>query len=386
MKNFYILLNDLFLDNMFADIKNKLMEDKEIVILFIILLFFNICFYFNLFGYMVSVNKINPSAVHDVFTILSAIIIFGFISSRLAKHDVREHGSVYEIGYLIITGLLSLTISYFNRSSQGESLWAPFIEMFKMLSVVLIITYVATKSKSFKSLVKGDRSLKTIIGQVIICSILGVLASYFTMDVNGVPANSRGLIVMISALLGGPYVGIPVGLISGICRYNMGGPTALACCVATILAGIIGSLINRWNNGEFLKPYKAALLMFLFCGFEMWIVCVLTPWPEGLFIANAVYAPMTFAAVLGMLLFTMFLGEKKEEITGEELKKAVDANADKISVNSDIIDINTDRIIEISRELKEYKNRAEESEKELKDYKDKVDVLEQQLDDIKNKL
>jgi hypothetical protein len=58
---------------------------------------------------------------------------------------------------------------------------------------------------------------------------------------------------------------------------------------------------------------------------------------------------MTFAAVLGMLLFTMFLGEKKEEAEiNDELKQTIDDNTMKISDNTDIIDLNTDRIIEIS--------------------------------------
>lgn len=370
---------------MLAVLKNKLTNDKKILILFTILLFFNIAFFINEFAYMIIVKKVSISVAHDIVTIISAFIILGFISTRLTKLKQITDGSVYEIGYLIITGLLSLTITYFNKSTNGESLWAPFIEMFRMLSVVLIITYISTKSNSFKAILKGNQSRKVIIWQIIICSILGILASYFTMDVNGAPANSRGLIVMISSLLGGPYVGIPVGLISGVWRYSMGGPTALACSVTTIIAGIIGSLINRWNNGVFLRPYKAALLMLLYSGFDMWMISVLTHHPDGLLIANALYAPMTFAAVLGMLLFTLFLGEKKEEINSD-LKQIVDENTAKISDNADIIDINTDRIIEISQELKEYKTRLEESEKELKKYKDKVDILERELEDIKSKL
>ncbi|WP_407391321.1 LytS/YhcK type 5TM receptor domain-containing protein [Methanobrevibacter sp.] len=229
-----------------------------------------------------------------------------------------------------------------------------------MLSVILILTYLATKSKSFQTIVRGESSRKIIIWQIIICSILGILASYFTMNVNGVPANSRGLIVMISSMLGGPYVGIPVGIISGLWRYGMGGPTALPCCVATIIAGIVGSLVYKWNRGEFLRPYKAALLMLLYSGFDMFLITVLTPQPDGLLIANALYAPMTFGAVLGMLLFTMFLGEKKEEVKiSEELKQTIYDNTDRISVNSDIIDINTDRIIEMSLELKEYKDKVD---------------------------
>lgn len=36
-------------------------------------------------------------------------------------------------------------------------------------------------------------------------------------------------------------------------------------------------------------------------------------WGEGIIIVNAVYVPMTFAAVLGIILFTMFLTEKKKK-------------------------------------------------------------------------
>ena len=40
---------------------------------------------------------------------------------------------------------------------------------------------------------------------------------------------------------------------------------------------------------------------------------LLTPGGEGIIIVNAVYVPMTFAAVLGIILFTMFLTEKKKK-------------------------------------------------------------------------
>ena len=272
---------------MLLNIKNKLAGDKKIIILFSILFIFNVVLFINLFAYMVVVEHVNVSVVHDIVTIISAIIILGFISTRLTKLKEITDGSVYEIGYLIIMGLLSLTISYFNRSTNGESIFAPFLEMFRMLSVVLILTYITTKSKSFKAIVRGDYSRKTLIWQIVICSILGILASYFTMNINGIPANSRGLIVMISALLGGPYVGIPVGIISGLWRYSMGGPTALACGVATIITGIVGSLVYKWNNGKFLRPYMAALLMFLYSGFDMFLITVLTPQPDGIIIANA---------------------------------------------------------------------------------------------------
>lgn len=99
--------------------------------------------------------------------------------------------------------------------------------------------------------------------------------------------------------------------------------------------------------------------MFLCSGFDIVIVSILTPGGQGLVIANALYAPMTFTAVLGILLFTMFLTEKKEEAL-TEIKND-------ISTNIDITDAHTERIIELSRELQEYKNKLDELEQKIKE-------------------
>ena len=207
------------------------------------------------------------------------------------------------------------------------------------------------------------------------------------MDVNGVPANARGLVVMIASLLGGPALGLPVGIISGVLRMFMGGPTAFACGTSTIIASIVGSVVYIWNGGKFLRSYKAGILMFLFSGFDMFMITALTPRPAGMIYATNLYAPMTFASVLGILLFTLFLGEKKEEEgLSSELKQTIDDNSFKISTNSDIIDVNTDRIISLSQELEEYKAKVDESELELQKYKDKVNNLESELKEIKSKL
>ncbi len=347
-------------------LKNNLHNDRKIAVILTVLFICNILLFINLFEYMTIVKHVNISILHELGTIFSAIIILGFISTRLPRLKEMTDGSVYEIAYLVIIGILSITVSYFNKSTNGESLWAPFLEMFRMLSVILILTFIATKSKTFKATVRGKISRKTLIWHVIIFSILGIISSHFTLDVNGIPANARALVVMIASLFGGPYVGIPVGLISGFWRYFLGGSTAFPCALATILCGFIGGFIYKWSDGRFLTPFNGALLMFLYTGFDMFIISVLTPGGQGLIIANALYAPMTFTAVLGMVLFTLFLTEKKEEVSSE-LEKEIQQNKDDISTNSDIIDIHTERIIELSQELQEYKNKVDELEQKIKE-------------------
>lgn len=149
--------------SMIDRLKNNLLNDKKIAVLLTVLFIFNILLFINLFEYMTITKHVNISILHEVGTIISAIIILGFISTRLPKLKEITDESIYEIAYLVIIGLLSITVSYFNKSANGESLWAPFLEMFRMLSVILILTFIATKSKSFKATVNGKISRKTII-------------------------------------------------------------------------------------------------------------------------------------------------------------------------------------------------------------------------------
>ena len=359
---------------MFGKFKEELTGEKKLIILYSILFVFNILLFINLFAYISILKELNFYAFHEVGTIIAAIIILGFISTRLPKLKESTDGSIYEIAYLIIIGILSITISYFNKSTNGESLWAPFLEMFRMLAVMLIFLFIATKSKSFRSLIEKKTSRRSQICLIIIFSILGILASYFTLEVFGAPANARGLIVMIAALAGGPVVGIPVGIIAGVWRFSLGGPTALACAVVTIIAGFVGSLIHKWMGGKFLSPFKAALLMFLFSGFDMFIITVLTP-KQGVMIANALYAPMTFASVLGILLFTIFLDEKKEEFWIRENIEQINQNKEDISINKENISINKENISVNNENIVSNAEKISELSKKLKELQEELDEL-----------
>ena len=79
----------------------------------------------------------------------AAIIIFGFISTRLPQFRDLRDSSIYEMGYLVIIGIFSILISYFNQSTHSGAFFMPFLNMFKVLSVVLIFMLLATKTRFF---------------------------------------------------------------------------------------------------------------------------------------------------------------------------------------------------------------------------------------------
>lgn len=323
-----------------------------IALIFLVLIVFNIVLYVSLirFYFLAGFFKSSVEMFGQIFTMISAIIILGFISTRLPQLRNMGDSSLYEIGYLIIIGLLSIIISYFNKSTSTDALVDPFVSMFEVLSVVLILMLVMSKTSFFKN-VKNDAANKK---DVVICFfmflIIAIVASTYVVEVDGSYSNVRNLIVMISGLFGGPVVGIPLAILSGVYRFLMGGTTAFPCSISTVICGLMSSAIYILNKKKFLKGYVAALLIFLFIGFEMLLIVWLTPQNISIPYINNLYPLMVFGNVLGMILFLMIIKEqeKPDEIDYEEL-----------------------RIIELENAVNEYQN--------------KIDKLEEDVDLLKKK-
>ena len=214
--------------------------------------------------------------------------------------------------------------SYFIGKINASAFFGPYLEMFKILCAVLIFVILATNLDSFKRILHDKPTRKDKVICLIILIIIGLFASYATVNVNGTPANIRCLIVMISGLFGGPVVGIPVGIISAAYRFTLGGPTALPCSISTVISGIVGSLIFIWNDKKFPNIPQSALLMFLFTGVEMLVIIIATPPTISFRFIEDIYPIMLFASTIGMFLFALVIKERKTEtsttISHEEQK------------------------------------------------------------------
>ncbi|PMY00973.1 sensor histidine kinase, partial [Pseudomonas sp. MPR-R5A] len=58
-------------------------------------------------------------------------------------------------------------------------------------------------------------------------------------------ANSRVIGIVLAGLFGGYKVGIGAGLIAGIHRFTLGGFTAIACGLATIISGVLAGYFHK---------------------------------------------------------------------------------------------------------------------------------------------
>ena len=166
-------------------IKNN---DKKINAIFLLLLITNLILYSRLIQYYIQIHfTISFNTINNLLSIISALIILGYISTKLPKFREIGDSTLYEIGYLIIIGILSILSSYFNSSTHGQTFWEPYIEMFKIISVLLIFSLIATKFKSFKKVLQGNTTIEYQIIAIIIFSLLGIFASTIHFNINGIP-------------------------------------------------------------------------------------------------------------------------------------------------------------------------------------------------------
>ncbi len=320
-----------------------------ILAIFLVLIIINIILYSDFLIYYLNKNSFHFSLgfFNNIFAMISAIIILGFISTRL--HQFRNLGdsSIYEISYLIMLGVLGIIISYFNQSTHTQNLVDPYLDIFKILSVFLILMLIATKTRFFKNILHFKETKRDLVFAAIVFSVLGCLASVYVIPVNDSLINVRDLVILIGGLFGGPIVGIPSGIIAGGFRFMIGGATDIPCAVATVIAGFIGSLLYIFNGKKFLRGFPSVILAFLYTGFQMFLILVMTPKNISINYVNDIFPPMLLAAVLGMILFLMIIKEIKsdksnisyEELRINEFENTLDEYEDKISQLQEEIDM-----------------------------------------------
>lgn len=323
-------------------------------ILFLILIVLNIMFLAGLVYHYLQGGISFELQTYEYFSsVIPTIIILGFITSKLG--DLRERGgSLYEMGYLVIITVLGLMTSYFSAKSNTATIFGPYLEMFRILCVVLIFSIMAIRLKPFKEIMQGKYNRRNLLVCLIIFSLLGILASRVFIDVEGTPANVRCMVVMISGMFGGPVVGIPVGIVSGAYRFTLGGPTAIPCAISTVISGIIGGLVFLWSGKKYPKPIAAVILMFLFVGFEMLLVIMLTPAEISFPYIQNIYPVMLFASVIGVILFSIIVNDSIKNLNDSDEGDILDELEDEVE-KSDEIDVLKNEVKWLKDEIRQLK-------------------------------
>ncbi len=191
-----------------------------------------------------------------------------------------------------------------------------FINLVGRLGIFAIILILLMRFEVVKKLLTGKASRFEKLVLSAIFGIFGIAGTYMGVPVHNAIANSRVVGVALGGILGGPLVGFTAGLIAGGHRYllDIGGFTAVACGVATVVEGFAGSIIyHRMKR----KPFDAGAAFIAGIGVEiiqMLIILLLAkPFDAALALVKVIAFPMIVVNSLGLAVFVEMVASVSRE-------------------------------------------------------------------------
>ena len=212
------------------------------------------------------------------------------------------------------------------------------ITMTERLGMIVTIAFVVTRFRFFRQMLNEDQfNRKQQMKAMLFFGVFGIIGTYtgltlnpdslemdrwaYSVEENEAIANSRVIGAVLAGLFGGWQIGLGAGLAAGIHRYALGGFTALACGLATAVAGLLAGLFYRRNKQ--VKLQKAFLIGALAESVQMLIILLLSKPAERAFaLVEQIGLPMVIANGLGSALFLLII---KSVVNEEEKAGALQA-------------------------------------------------------------
>lgn len=189
-----------------------------------------------------------------------------------------------------------------------------YIQLIEGMSVIALFAYLYTRFEFSKNLLKND-NIKYKLNLIVFFSLLAILGTYLGVDVKPFAiGNTRPIGAIVAGIIGGPYVGLVVGLIAGTQRYFLGGFTAKACAIATVSEGLIGGLGSRFSRGDSINNKTAFFTGILAMLSEMFIILITAkPYSQAIELEKVIAVPMIVINTLGVIIFLNILSNIRTE-------------------------------------------------------------------------
>ncbi len=190
--------------------------------------------------------------------------------------------------------------------------------LMQQMSVYLVIAYVLSKTPIFAPLIQITVRLPGKLVCYGVFSAFCILGTYLGFQIEGAIANTRAIGAVLGGILGGPIVGFAVGLTGGLHRYFLGGITANACAVSTIVEGLIGGFVHLYlfrsqRADKLLLPVLAFGTTFFAEIIQMLIILWLTPpFDVAYRLVKHIALPMIICNSVGAALFMRLIQDRRE--------------------------------------------------------------------------
>lgn len=211
-----------------------------------------------------------------------------------------------------------------------------FILMLERGGLIIILAYILMNIPYFKNLLGNRRRASTMIQLIVVFGIFAIISNFTGIEIDGNQimidqpftdlathsslANTRVLTIGVSGLIGGPIIGVSVGIISGAIRYFQGGMDAYIYVISSILVGLFSGLYGlksiRKNTypkiGEGLAIGAAMEAVQMVC-----IILLSTHFQESLALVQFIILPMILTNSIGTGIFLSIIDStlRQEEQT-----------------------------------------------------------------------
>lgn len=206
------------------------------------------------------------------------------------------------------------------------------IQLIQWGSLTIIMAYVLMSTRILKTAMLSRYKFRS---QVILFIALGAFAVFsnmvgvviidgqvmaepplFTLSPGASLANSRVLSISVSGLVGGPVVGIAVGLVSGVFRYFQGGLTPHIYLLSSLVIGALSGLAGNYSmrREEFPHPLPGAVFAAGMELIQMGMILLLSTDTQASWeLVRMIIIPMVLVNSIGAGLFLSIIRSTIEQ-------------------------------------------------------------------------
>jgi len=209
--------------------------------------------------------------------------------------------------------------------------------MLERVGLIIIFAFLVSRLKPFRTVLQTRKSWSSRAVLIVIFGLLGIVSSYTgiriengaiyneglhaTLNESDAIANTRVISTAIAGLFGGPIVGLGAGVIAGVHRLMLGGFSAVACGISTILAGLIAGLLGRKYRIH--RTFSYSHVLWIGISVELLqmalILLIAKPFEEAWALVQVIALPMIFMNAFGLFMFCLII---KMAVLEEERTKA----------------------------------------------------------------
>lgn len=190
-----------------------------------------------------------------------------------------------------------------------------YVQLLERMALIALAAYIYNQSHIFKNLIKDELNLTDKAGMIVFFSLLSIIGTYTGVSLEPYAiANTRPIGAIVAGFVGGPIVGIAVGIIAGTHRFLLGGFTALACGLTTIIEGIIGALARKYSKDDTFSAKNAFWGAVLAEGLQMVILLIFTrPFDDAVRLVKLIALPMIVMNSVGVVVFVNIIQNARNE-------------------------------------------------------------------------